>query len=87
MTPAAEPRRNREEVARLGQEIYDRHIKPLLRLEDEGKFVAVDTVTGEYEIDASDYAAVMRLRGRQPSAEVWLLRVGHPAAYRLRGYR
>lgn len=35
-------------------------------------------------MDADDYAAVMRLRARLPSADVWLACVGHPTAYKLR---
>jgi hypothetical protein len=82
MTPAA-PKRNREEIARLGQEIFERRVKPALKPGDDGKFVAIDTLTGEYEIDADDYTAVMRLHGRNPGAEAWLVRVGYPAAYKL----
>lgn len=82
MTPAT-PRRNREEVARIGQEVFERRVKPQLKAEDDGKFVAIDIVTGEYEVDADDYTAVMRLHGRNPGAEVWLVRAGYPAAYKL----
>jgi hypothetical protein len=45
--------------------------------------VAVDT--GDFEAGDDDIAAVARLRHRRPAAEVWLGRVGEPAAYRLRG--
>ncbi len=82
MTPAA-PRRSREEVARLGTDIYERQIKPLLRPEGDGKFVASDIVTGEYEMDADEYTAAMRLRDRQPEANIWLMRVGHPTAHKM----
>ena len=57
---------------------------PVLRPEDEDKFVAIDVESGDHEIDEDDYAAVTRLRSRRPSAEVWLGRVGQPAAYRMR---
>lgn len=77
-------RRAPEEVSRLGDEAYDRHVRPKLRPEDDGKFVAIDVDTGDHEIDADDYTAGMRLRARRPSAEMWLARVGHPAAYKLR---
>jgi hypothetical protein len=83
MTPASEPRRNREEVARLGNEIFERRVKPLLTPEDDGKYVAIDIATGEYELDPDDYTAVKRLRTRRPSAEVLLLRAGYPAADRI----
>lgn len=82
--PPAEPRRSPDELARLGAEVFDRQVRPLLRPEDDGKFVAIDVGTGDHEIDEDDYAAVTRLRTRRPSAEVWLERVGHPTAYQLR---
>ena len=82
--PTTEPHRTPEELARLGAEAFDRHVRPTLRPEDDGKFVAIDVDTGEHEIDADDYAAVMRLRARRPSAEIWLACVGQPTAYKLR---
>jgi hypothetical protein len=85
--PAAEPQHNPEELARLGSEVFDRQVRPLLRPEDEGKFVAIDIRTGDYELDEDDYAAVTRLRARNPMAEIWLARAGQPAAYRLGRFR
>lgn len=85
--PATEPNRSPEEIARLGAEAFDRHVRPALQPEDDGKFVALDIGTGDYELDVDDYAAVTRLRHRRPSAEVWLGRVGQPAAYRVRRRR
>ncbi len=82
--PTAEPRRSPEDLARLGAEVFDRRVRPVLRPEDDGKFVAVDIGTGDHELDEDDYSAVTRLRTRRPSAEVWLGRVGQPAAYRMR---
>jgi hypothetical protein len=63
---------------------YDQHVQPTLRPEDDGKFVAIDVVTGDHEIDTDDYAALMRLRARWPNAEIWLARVGQPATCRMR---
>ena len=82
--PIAEPRRTPEELARLGSEILDRRVKPSLRPEDDGKFVAIDVQSEDHEIDEDDYAAVSRLLARTPAADVWLGRVGQPAAYRMR---
>jgi hypothetical protein len=81
--PAIEPRRSPEELARLGEEIFDRRVRPSLRPADDGKFVAIDVRTGDYELDEDDYAAVSRLRARNPAAEVWLMRAGQAAAYRM----
>ena len=79
----AEPRRNLEDIARRGGEVFARQVRPLLTPQDDGKFVAVDVATGEYEIDGDDYAAVTRLADRKPSAEIWLTRAGEKAAYRI----
>lgn len=82
--PAAESRRTLDELARLGADVFDHHVRPTLRPEDDGKFVAVDITSGDFELDEDDYSAVARLRNRHPSAEVWLGRVGQPAAYHMR---
>ncbi len=82
--PATEPHHTPEELARLGAQAFDRHVRPTLRPEDDGKFVAIDIVTGDHEMDKDDYAAVMRLRARRPSADTWLACVGQPATYRMR---
>ncbi len=82
--PATEPhRRTPKELAKLASEVFDRVVRPTLRPEDDGKFVAIDIDTGEHEIDEDDYAAVMRLRSRKPAAEVWLLRAGDETTYRM----
>jgi hypothetical protein len=81
--PATEPRRSLAAIARLGAEAFERYVRPSLRPEDADKFVAIDIDTGD-ELDDDDYTAVMRLRGRSPSAEIWLGRVGQRAAYRMR---
>lgn len=78
-----EPPRNLDELARLGAEVFDRHVRPSLRPEDDGKFVAIDVASGEYEVDPDDYAAVTRLRARVPPADVWLARVGSRATCRI----
>lgn len=83
---AAKPR-SADDVARLAGDIFDSQVRLGLGPADDGKFVAIDVSTGDYEIDEDDYSAVTRLRGRQPSAEIWLSRVGQPAAYRMRRSR
>jgi hypothetical protein len=84
--PATEPRRTPEELARMGTGVFERRVRPMLRPEDDGKFVALDVQTGDYEVDEVDYAAVSRLRARNPAAEAWLSRIGQPAAYRIGGF-
>ena len=73
-----------DEVARLGKETYGRLVRPKLLADDDGKFVALDILTGDYEIDADDYTAIMRLRSRSPAAEIWLEMAGELTAYKMR---
>ena len=81
MTPL-QPRYSKEEFARRGQEIYQRNILPRLQPADDGKFVAIDIETGTYQADEDDYAATERLLARVP-VQIWLVRAGHPATYRM----
>ena len=80
---ATESRHSPEELARLGEQIFDQQIGPALKATDKGKFVAIDVDTGEYEIDADDYSAVMRLRSRVPAADIWLMCAGYKTAYKI----
>ena len=82
--PVSNPSRSPEDLARVGAEVFARRVRPALRPEDDGKFVAIDVGTGDYETDDDDYAAVARLLARHPAAEIWLERAGQPAAYRMR---
>ena len=84
MPPATDDARLAEDERRA-EEVYDRLIRPVLRPEDEGKYVAVAVESGDFEIDADDYAATGRLLARRPGARLWLMRTGPSAAYRLRG--
>jgi hypothetical protein len=81
--PITKPPRTLDELARLGGEIYDRQVRPALRPEDDGKFVALDVETGDYEIDEDDYTAVARLQARKPAADIWLMRAGYPTTCRI----
>ena len=80
----AHPRYTKEEIAQRGKEWYEREIRSKVEEGNKGKILLIDVETGDYEIDEDDYAAVTRLRTRRPSAEIWLGRVGQPAAYRMR---
>lgn len=72
------------EEERLATDVYDRLVRPALRPEDDGKYLAIAFETGDFEIDADDYTATRRLLARRPGARVWLMRTDGAAAYRLR---
>jgi hypothetical protein len=76
-------RYSQEEFARRGQEIYDLYVRSIIRPEDEGKFVAIDIESTSYEIDRDDYAVTEHLLSHCPDAQIWLVRVGQPATYRI----
>lgn len=76
-------KRNSEQLAALGKDIFDRQIRPTLQPKDDGKFVAIDVESGDYELDPDDYSAVMRLRSRRPAADIWLMRAGFPTTCRI----
>jgi hypothetical protein len=74
---------SREEFARKGQDIYERDVLPIIQASDQDKFVAIDINSGRFEIDPDDYTATERLLDMVPDAQMWLVRVGQPAAHRL----
>ena len=71
------------EEEHLAAEVYDRLVRPTLRPEDAGKYVAIAFESGDFEIDPDDYAATGRLLARRPGARVWLMRADGAAAYRV----
>ncbi len=83
---ASQPRYSKEEFSRRGREIYER-IRAQVETTHSGEYAAIDIETGIYELDMDDYTATERLLSRQPDAQIWLLRVGLPTAYRLGGTR
>jgi hypothetical protein len=81
--PALQPRYSKEEFARRGQEAYEREVVPRIGPADDGMFVAIDIETGAFELDVDDYTATERLLQRKPDAQIWMVRVGDCAAYRI----
>ncbi|WP_020471288.1 hypothetical protein [Zavarzinella formosa] len=77
-----EQRHPTDELVRLGQEAFDRTVRSRLQPEDDGKFVAIDVDSEDYEIDLDDYAAIKRLLARCPAAQVLLLRAGQKGTCR-----
>jgi hypothetical protein len=79
--PTTERRHTFEELDRLGSEIFQRRVQPGLQPTDEGKFVAIDVESGEFEIDKDDYTAVDRLQSRLSNPDIWLMRAGYDTTY------
>ena len=78
--------RTAEEIARLGQELYDTRLKALLEPEHNDEFVVINVENGDYFLDTSDLEALRAARTEYPARVLFLARVGAETAYRI-GYR
>ena len=78
-------RRPSEDTARLGDEIYERNIRPLVEADHHGEVVAIDTDSGAWAIGDSARTASERILAERPGADVWCVRVGYQALYSLGG--
>ena len=81
-----QPRYTKDEHARLGRELYEQRVRAQVEAGNQGKIVAIDIETGEYEIAADEMKAGDRLRARLPEAQIWMVRIGHASARRF-GFR
>ena len=78
-------RRSREETARLGDEIYERDIRPQVEADHHGEIVAIDVDSGNFAIAENVTTAWERLVSDHPDGGFWFVRVGYPAVYHLGG--
>jgi hypothetical protein len=78
-------RYSKEEFARRGDAIYQNDVRPQLKVDDDGKFAAIDIESGMYEIDADEMKAGNKLRKRFPEAQIWIVRVGSRSVHRIGG--
>lgn len=67
-----------EEFQRRGEAIYEK-IKSQVDPGNEGKILAIDIETGEYEIDNNSIAASDRLFDRLDDPQIYCLRIGYEA--------
>ena len=83
MTPI---RRAAKETARLGDEIYERDIRPRIEADHHGAYVAIDVDSGSWAVADSILDAAELLREQSPEArDVWSVRVGFRALHHFGG--
>ena len=76
------PTRPKEEIARLGKEIYERDIRPKVEAGHCGEYVAIDVETADWAMADTDGEALERLRSQRPDAvNVLMERVGYRALH------
>ena len=71
-----------EEFAQKGTQIYQQTILPTLGIKDDGKIVAIDIETGEFELADTTLAAAAKMFERLPAAQLWFERVGSESVHR-----
>lgn len=77
-----EPRYSKDEFARRGNDLYEKNIRTQVEDGNEGKVIAIDVDSGQFEVAEDALAASDRLLARCPEAQTWFVRIGHPALHR-----
>lgn len=72
-----------ELIAARGEELYQIEIRDKVEAAHKGKFLVVDIDTGDYAIADEDLEATDLLLSKRPTATIYGLRIGFPAAYRI----
>lgn len=75
-------RYSKEEFAQRGQEIYEKRVRQQVEGGNRGRIVAIDIETGEFEMGEDTLSASGQLLARCPSAQPWVVRIGHRAVQR-----
>jgi hypothetical protein len=75
-------RYSKEEIARRGQGLYEPDIRQQVEAGNEGKIVAIDIETGDFEVSEDTLVASDRLLERNPNAQTWFIRIGHRGVHR-----
>ena len=77
--------RPKEEMARLGDEIYERDIRHQVERDHRGEIVAIDVDSGRYVIAESVVTSWKCLVTQHTEGNFWFMRVGYPTVYHLGG--
>jgi hypothetical protein len=75
-------RYSKEELAQRGQMLYEASIRQQVETENQGKIVAIDIETGDFEVSDDTLIASDRLLERNPDAQTWFIRIGHCGVHR-----
>jgi len=73
------------EIVERGTRIYEERLRHILEPQHNGKYVVIDVVTGEYELDEDHLAASDRAAEKKPGASLYAIRVGFRSPGRVGG--
>jgi hypothetical protein len=72
-----------EEIGRRGQALYEERIRSEVEPGEQGRFVVIDVLTGDYEVADDDLTATRKALARNPKAVLYGVRIGSTVAYRI----
>ena len=81
------PRYGQEEVAQRGHQLYESQIRDRVEAGNDGKIVAIDLETGDFELAEDSLTAAKQLLVCHPNAQIFCIRIGHVAVHRIGLYR
>lgn len=80
------PRFTSEELARRGEELWDREIRRRVDTEENvGRLVSINIETGDYAVGDDLIATSRKLQARHPGAAIWTKRIGYDAVFAVGG--
>lgn len=77
-----QPRYSKAEFARRGKELYETQVRSQVEAGHYGKIVAIDIESGAFEVADDSLTAAKQLLQRYPDAQIFGIRIGHPAVHR-----
>lgn len=72
-----------DQVAAKGEEIYQEKLKTMLEPSNNGKFVAIEVVSGEHFVGSTILEAVALARKKYPNRLLHTIKVGYEGVYKL----
>jgi hypothetical protein len=70
------PKFRKEDISTRGRAIYEEKLRSMIEADNLDKFVIIDIETGDYEIDADDFAASDRAHRKHPNGAFYGMRIG-----------
>jgi hypothetical protein len=76
-----------EDFSAKGSQIYQEQVLPNLSTDCDGKIVAIDIETGEFELADTTLAAAAKMFDRSPDAQLWFERIGAQGVHKFNSVR
>jgi hypothetical protein len=70
-------------LAKQGQAIYEKQLRPVLESDHSGEFVAIEPATDRYFLGDTATAALVAARNAIPEGQFFLTRVGRGFAHKI----